>query len=224
MPTKEAILSRLKQERLVAIIRTDNRKEALRITEAILDGGLAAIEVSFTMPDTPSLLAELAKKYTPSQLLLGAGTVLDPETARIAILAGAQYIISPYLNVETVKLCLRYQVPCIPGAMTVRETMDCLEAGADMVKIFPAELFGPKIIKVLQELLASRSPLPYAPLIPTGGVTVANLEEWFQAGALAVGVGGAITAGAKTGDYQAITEIARQFKTKIDKLKSEAFF
>jgi 2-dehydro-3-deoxyphosphogluconate aldolase/(4S)-4-hydroxy-2-oxoglutarate aldolase len=213
MLTKESILSRIQQERLVAIVRADNPNEALRITEAILAGGLTAIEISFTMPNTHELLAELAKKNSSDQLLLGAGTVLDPETARIAILSGAQYIISPYLNVATVKLCLSYQVPCIPGAMTVKETMDCLEVGADMVKIFPAELFGPKIIKAI------RGPLPYAPLVPTGGVTVDNLEEWFQAGALAVGVGGTITAGAKTGNYQAITEIARRFKNKIDKLK-----
>ncbi|HEX3048223.1 MAG TPA: bifunctional 2-keto-4-hydroxyglutarate aldolase/2-keto-3-deoxy-6-phosphogluconate aldolase [Bacillota bacterium] len=213
MPTKETVLSRIKQERLVAIVRTDNPLEAFRIIEAILAGGLTVIEVSFTTPDTPALLAELSKKYSSAELLLGAGTVLDPETARTAILSGAQYIITPYLNVETVKLCLSYQIPCIPGAMTVKEVMDCLEAGADMVKIFPAELFGPKIIKAI------RVPLPQAPLMPTGGVTPDNLEEWFQAGALAVGVGGTITSAAKTGDYRAVTDMARKFKQKIAQLQ-----
>ena len=113
-------------------------------------------------------IRELATKYTNGEIIIGAGTVLDPETARVAILSGAQYIVSPCLNVETVKLCNRYQVACMPGAMTIKEVVEAMEAGADVVKIFPGELFGPKIIKAI------KGPLPQAVLMPTGGVTVDN--------------------------------------------------
>jgi 2-dehydro-3-deoxyphosphogluconate aldolase/(4S)-4-hydroxy-2-oxoglutarate aldolase len=135
--------------------------------------------------------------------------VLDPETARAAILAGAQYVVTPCLNVETVKLCNRYKVACMPGAMTLKETVEAMEAGGDVIKIFPGELFGPAIIK------AYRGPLPHAPLMPTGGISIDNVADWIKAGSVAVGVGGTLTAGAKTGNYAAITDLAKQFIEKI---------
>ena len=153
--------------------------------------------------------------YKPSELILGAGTVLDPETARIAILSGATYVVSPSLNVETVRLCNRYQVPVMPGAMTIREVIDAMEAGADIIKLFPGEAFGPSIIKAI------KGPLPQAPLMPTGGVDLNNVGEWIRAGAVAVGVGSSLTAGAKTGDYAAITRAAREFIEKIRAARAE---
>ena len=134
---------------------------------------------------------------------------MDAETARTAILAGAQYVVSPYLNPDTVKLCNRYRVPCLPGAMTVMDVVECMEAGADIIKVFPGELFGPKIIKAI------RGPIPYAKLMPTGGVSLDNVGEWIKAGAVAVGVGSALTKGAKTGDYEAITRTAQEFLARI---------
>jgi 2-dehydro-3-deoxyphosphogluconate aldolase/(4S)-4-hydroxy-2-oxoglutarate aldolase len=134
---------------------------------------------------------------------------MDAETARTAILAGAQYVVSPYLNLDTVKLCNRYRVPCMPGAMTIKEVVEAMEAGADIVKIFPGELFGPQIIKAIL------GPIPYAKLMPTGGVSLDNVEEWIKAGAVAVGVGSALTKGAKSGDYEAITRTAQEFIAKI---------
>ena len=154
-------------------------------------------------------IKDLAAKYKSGEIIIGAGTVLDPETARAAILAGAEYIVSPCLNVDTVKLCNRYQVACMPGAMTIKEVVECMEAGADIVKIFPGELFGPAIIKAI------KGPIPQASLMPTGGVTVDNAGEWIKAGAVAVGAGSSLTAGAKKGDYESITTIARQFIQKI---------
>jgi 2-dehydro-3-deoxyphosphogluconate aldolase / (4S)-4-hydroxy-2-oxoglutarate aldolase len=140
---------------------------------------------------------------------VGAGTVLDPETARAAILAGAKYVVSPCLNKEVVTLCNRYQVPCMPGAMTIKEVVECLEAGADIVKIFPGELFGPAIIKAI------KGPIPQAKLMPTGGVSLENVDQWIKAGCVAVGVGGNLTAGAKKGDYKSISDIGKQFVEKV---------
>ena len=209
MASKEQIVSRIKEGGLVAVVRAENSEQAFKITEACIAGGVVAIEITFTVPGAAELIKDLAQKYKSGSIIIGAGTVLDPETARAAILAGAQYIVSPCLNVETVKLCNRYQIPCMPGAMTVKEVVECMEAGADVVKIFPGELFGPAIIKAI------KGPLPQAIMMPTGGVSLDNVGEWIKAGAVAVGVGGSLTAGAKKGDYESITTIAQQFGEKI---------
>jgi 2-dehydro-3-deoxyphosphogluconate aldolase/(4S)-4-hydroxy-2-oxoglutarate aldolase len=147
-------------------------------------------------------------------MILGAGTVMDPETARIAILSGAQYVVSPYLNIDTVKLCNRYRIPVMPGAMTIKEVVEGMEAGADIIKIFPGELFGPRIIKAI------KGPLPQAQLMPTGGVDLDNVQEWIKAGAAAVGAGSSLTSGAKTGDYASITRKAKEFVAKIKETRN----
>ncbi|MBC7765948.1 MAG: bifunctional 2-keto-4-hydroxyglutarate aldolase/2-keto-3-deoxy-6-phosphogluconate aldolase [Hyphomonadaceae bacterium] len=206
---KEQVIQRITEVGIVAVVRADNADQAKRITEACIMGGVAAIEMTFTVPMAHKVIEEVALAYSPNDIILGAGTVLDPETARIAILSGAQYIVSPYFNVETVRLCNRYRVPCMPGAMTIKEVVEAMEAGADIIKIFPGEAFGPKIIKAI------KGPIPYARLMPTGGVDVNNVKEWIDAGAVAVGAGGALTAGAKTGDYESITRIGKQFVENI---------
>lgn len=209
MLRKDEVVARIKQVGLVAVVRADSSEQAFRITEACIAGGVAAIEITFTVPGAAKVIAELAQKYTSGEIIIGAGTVLDPETARAAILAGAQYVVSPCFNVDTVKLCNRYQIACMPGAMTIKEVVECMESGADIVKIFPGELFGPAIIKAI------KGPIPYAPLMPTGGVSLENIGEWIKAGAVAAGVGGNLTAGAKKGDYGSITGIAKQYLEKI---------
>jgi 2-dehydro-3-deoxyphosphogluconate aldolase/(4S)-4-hydroxy-2-oxoglutarate aldolase len=135
--------------------------------------------------------------------------VLDAETARLAILAGAQFIVSPSPDAATGRLCNRYGIPWLPGAQTVREVIEAMELGADIVKVFPGEVLGPAFIR------AVKGPLPQASLMPTGGVTLENAGEWIQAGAVALGVGGSLTRGAKMGDFQSITELARQFSERI---------
>lgn len=206
---KEKVITKICDAGIVAVVRAENSETAMRITDACIEGGVAAIELTFTVPGAHKVIEELAKKYTSDQIILGAGTVMDSETARIAILSGAEYIVSPYFNAETVKLCNRYRVPCMPGAMTIKEVVEAMEAGADIVKVFPGEAFGPKIIKAI------KGPIPYAKMMPTGGVNVDNVGEWIKAGAVAVGAGGALTAGAKTGDYASITKIGREFVQKI---------
>jgi len=203
------VLQKLMQSGVVAVVRAQNSEQAIKITEACMKGGIAAIEITFTIPEAAQVIADLRKAYSPEEMIIGAGTVLDPETARIAILAGAQYIVSPSLNLETVKLCNRYQVPVMPGAMTIAEVIAAMEAGADIVKIFPGDAFGPSFIKAI------KGPIPQAPLMPTGGVNLENVGEWIKAGCVAVGIGGNLTAGAKTGDYQSIEEIAKQFIGKV---------
>jgi 2-dehydro-3-deoxyphosphogluconate aldolase / (4S)-4-hydroxy-2-oxoglutarate aldolase len=209
MIPKLDILRRITDAGLVAVVRAETAAQALRIAEATLKGGCPAIEVTFTVPGAQRVIEGLAKRYKSSQLILGAGTVLDPETARIAILSGASYIVSPSLNIETVRLCNRYQVPVMPGAMTIREVIEGMEAGADIIKLFPGESLGPAMIKAI------KGPLPQAPLMPTGGVDLNNVAEWIKAGAVAVGVGGSLIAGAKTGDYASITRTAREFLARI---------
>jgi len=198
---------------LVAVIRAKNPEQALHIAEACTDGGVAALEITFTVPGASRVIEHLATNST-SGILLGAGTVLDPETARVAILAGAQFVVSPALNPETARLCNRYQVPYMPGAGTVGEVIAAMEWGADIVKVFPGEILGPEFVK------AVKGPLPQANLMPTGGVNLENVGEWIHAGAVALGVGGNLTAGARSGDFASITRIARQFVDKIKEVRA----
>ena len=206
---KEAVITKLTDAGVVAVVRAENGEKAKKIADACMEGGVPAIELTFTVPMAHKVIEDLAKEYSDGSMILGAGTVLDSETARIAILSGAQYIVSPYFDLETVKLCNRYRVPCMPGAMTIKEVVSAMEAGADIVKVFPGEAFGPKILKAI------KGPIPQAKLMPTGGVDVSNAAEWIKAGACAIGVGGALTGGAKTGDYKAITEKAKEFVAAV---------
>lgn len=212
---KEQILTKIQDCGIVAVVRAETTDEAQRIAEACLEGGVSAIELTFTVPHADKVIEFLANKYSPEEMILGAGTVMDSQTARMAMLCGAQYIVSPYFDIETVKLCNRYRVAVMPGVMSVREAVMAMEAGADILKIFPADLFGPKIIKDI------KGPLPYAKMMPTGGVTADNAGEWIKAGAVALGAGGSLTAGAKTGDYALITETAKRFVKNIKAARAE---
>ena len=211
---KIEVLGKIVASGLVAVIRANNPDQAARIAEACALGGVAAVEITFTVPGATGVIEHLAKRSL-GQILLGAGTVLDPETARIAILAGAQFVVGPALDPETARLCNRYQVPYIPGAGTIGEVIAAMECGADIVKVFPGEILGPSFVK------AVKGPLPQASLMPTGGVGVENVGDWIKAGSVAVGVGGNLTAAAKTGDFAAITQLARQFVEKIKEARAQ---
>jgi 2-dehydro-3-deoxyphosphogluconate aldolase / (4S)-4-hydroxy-2-oxoglutarate aldolase len=202
---KLKVLSRVVESGLVAIVRTDSPDQAARIADACAEGGITALEVTFTVPSAAEVIAGLAKRYQLEQITIGAGTVLDPETARIAILSGAQFLVSPSVNPETARLANRYQIPYMPGAGTVRDVVEAMECGADIIKVFPGETLGPAFIK------AVKAPLPQASLMPTGGVSIENAATWIKAGAVALGVGGNLIAGCKTGDFQSITDLARRF-------------
>lgn len=186
-------------------------ESGLKITDAVTAGGIKLIEVTMTVPGALDIIKELAVKYRDTDIVIGAGTVLDPETARIVILAGADFVVSPMLDPETMKLCNRYKTAVIPGVMTVKESVEALEMGADILKIFPGNAYSPAIIG------AFKGPLPQAEFMPTGGVDVDNVADWLRAGAVAVGTGSSLTKGAKTGDYDAVTEKAREFVAAVAK-------
>ncbi len=210
---KSEVLKRLTDCGVVAVVRAENPEQAEKIVDACIRAGIVGIEITFTVPGAADIIKKLASTYKPEEILVGAGTVLDPETARAAILAGAHFVVSPCLNADTVKLCLRYQIACMAGAMTVKEAVECMEAGADVIKIFPGNLFGPKIISAI------KGPLPQARMMPTGGVSADNAGEWIKAGAVAVGAGSDLTKGAKTGDYDSIVEIGRRMVEEVKKAR-----
>ena len=208
-------LKRIEETGIVAVVRAESAEKAMKIVEAIKAGGLEAIEITMTVPGAVDVIKEVAASYSSDDILIGAGSVLDAETARACILAGAEYIVAPTFDTETIKLCNRYQKAVMPGAMSVTEVLRAMEAGADVVKVFPATLFGPKIIKAI------KGPIPQAPLLPTGGVNLDNVDQWIKAGSFAVGVGSALTAGAKNDDYQQVTETAKGFIENIKKARQE---
>jgi 2-dehydro-3-deoxyphosphogluconate aldolase / (4S)-4-hydroxy-2-oxoglutarate aldolase len=199
-------LRRVLDRKIVAIIRNESPDRLLEVAEALLAGGVEVMEVTFTVPRATSVLEKVAAKLG-SRVLLGAGTVLDAETARIAILSGAEFIVSPAVNVEVIALCRRYSKPVMPGALTPTEVVTAWQAGADIVKIFPSDLTGPKYLKLLH------GPLPQVRLMPTGGVTLETAGEYLRAGACALGVGSALV-DPKTvaaGDFKKIEGLARQY-------------
>lgn len=212
---REEVLHKIKEVGVVAVVRGDSKEEALKIVEAVSKGGIKVMELTMTVPNPVEVVKEVAEKYKGTDVIVGAGTVLDPETARACILAGAQFIVSPYLDVDTLKLCNRYKVLVMPGVMTVKDAVTAFEYGVDVVKIFPANLYGPSVIK------SFKGPLPQGDFMPTGGVTVANLHEWIEAGAVVVGTGGDLTKGAKTGDYALVEKTAKEFIEAFEKAKEK---
>lgn len=210
------MIKKISDAGIVAVIRATSKEEGIKIVEAVKKGGITALEITMTVPGAVEIIKELSEIYKDDEdMLIGAGTVLDPETARACILAGAKYIVSPSLNVETVKLCNRYRIAVMPGVMTVKEAIEALELGVEIIKVFPGNAFGPSIIS------SFKGPLPQANFMPTGGVSLDNVKEWINAGAVAVGTGGDLTKGAKTGNYELVTETAAKFVEAVRKAREE---
>lgn len=205
---KEQVLTRMKEDCLVAVVRAKNKEQGEKVIDAIVEGGINFIEITMTMDEgnPVEFIQFMADKYRNNdKVVIGAGTVLDPETARAVILAGANYVVSPGLNVETIKLCNRYRVPMLPGVMSPTEAITALESGCDIIKVFPGNVVGPGAIS------SFKGPLPQGDFMPSGGVDVDNVDKWIKAGACAVGTGSSLTKGAKTGDFAAVTAKARAF-------------
>lgn len=212
---KHEILQKIEAAGVVAVVRAESAEQAIKIAEACLQGGIPSIEVTFTVPGALSVIEGLAKRFSDKELVVGAGTVLDSETARLAILAGAQYLVSPGFDLETAKLANRYQIPYMPGCLTITEMIHAMEAGVDIVKLFPGSAFGPSYVK------AVKGPLPQINLMPTGGVSLDNVGEWISAGVVAVGVGSELTGPAKKGDYAKVTDLSKMFIEAVKKARSE---
>lgn len=212
---KTNTLQRITSVGVVAVIRVNDKEVAVKTSEACIKGGIPAIEVTFTVPQAHLVLQRLTEKFSKDQLIVGAGTVLDSETARIAILHGAQYIVSPGFDDETAKLCNRYQVPYMAGCMTITEIIKALEAGVDIIKLFPGSNFSPSIIKDI------KAPIPQAPIMPTGGVSLDNVHQWIENGCVAVGIGSALNKPAELGDYDKVAELASKFVEAVRVARSK---
>jgi 2-dehydro-3-deoxyphosphogluconate aldolase/(4S)-4-hydroxy-2-oxoglutarate aldolase len=202
---KEIILAKIKTEKVIAIIRADRPDGLLDCARALASGGLTSIELTMTTPGAIPMLEEASAEFP--DFLFGLGTVLDPETARAGILAGAKFIVTPALRPAVIALCRRYGIPVIAGALTPTEIVAAWEAGADAVKVFPAEFFGPAYIKSL------KAPLPQIDLVPTGGVTPQTIGEFLKAGAMAGAAGSALVdnKALKEKNWAAITARAQEF-------------
>jgi 2-dehydro-3-deoxyphosphogluconate aldolase / (4S)-4-hydroxy-2-oxoglutarate aldolase len=210
-------LNRVLDRVIVAVIRAESPDQLVDVAEALVAGGVEVMEVTFTVPRATQVLEKVAAKLG-NRILLGAGTVLDPETARIAILAGAEFIVSPTTNPQVIEMCRRYSKLVMPGALTPTEVVTAWQAGADIVKIFPSELTGPRYLKLLH------APLPQVRLMPTGGVNVETAGEYLKAGACALGVGGALVDPklVAVGDFAEIERRARQLVEAVQKCRASA--
>lgn len=210
------VLSKVSECGVVAVVRAETKEEAVTISKACIRGGIKGIEVTFTVKGADEVIKELTSLYNlQNDVVIGAGTVLDSTTARIAILAGAQFVVSPSFDEETAKICNLYQVPYMPGCMTITEMKRALESGVDIVKLFPGNNFGPDFVKGV------KAPLPQVNIMPTGGVSLENVDQWIKNGCVAVGVGGNLLAPAKTGDYDLITEYAKQYVEEVRAARGE---
>jgi 2-dehydro-3-deoxyphosphogluconate aldolase/(4S)-4-hydroxy-2-oxoglutarate aldolase len=201
-------LRTIERQRAIAVVRLDDAAQLLAVIEALAAGDVGVVEITVTIPGALEALGALRSKLD-SRILIGAGSVLDPETARLAILAGAAFVVGPAFRPDVVSLCHRYDVLAIPGAYTPTEIVAAWEAGADLVKVFPAGGLGPSYLRDLA------GPLPGVRLVPTGGVTLENAAAFLAAGAFAVGVGGALVPRDAKGDYARITEHARQLSRAV---------
>ena len=202
----EATLKRILDGGIVAVVRAESSASLVGVVQALAEGGVTAAEITFTVPDAVEVIRQVRREVGDA-VVLGAGTVLDPETARAALLAGAEYIVSPVVNLEVIRLCRRYDKVVMPGAFTPTEVVTAWEAGASVVKIFPADVGGPAYLKAL------RGPLPQVRLMPTGGVDLTTAEAFLKAGACCLGVGGSLVEpkAVAASDFSRIRDLARQF-------------
>jgi 2-dehydro-3-deoxyphosphogluconate aldolase / (4S)-4-hydroxy-2-oxoglutarate aldolase len=204
--SKQTNLARVHQTGIVAVIRAASDELLVDVAEALAAGGVDVMEVTFTIPRAHRVLERVADRLG-DRILLGAGTVLDPETARTALLSGAEFIVSPAVNLDVIKLCRRYDKLVMPGAFTPTEVLTAWEAGADIVKIFPSEVAGPAYLKALA------GPMPQVRMMPTGGVNLETAIAFLRAGAFALGVGGSLVdpKSVAAGDMATIEKLARKF-------------
>jgi 2-dehydro-3-deoxyphosphogluconate aldolase/(4S)-4-hydroxy-2-oxoglutarate aldolase len=204
--SREKHLQRVIDCGIVAVVRFSDPGPLVEVVKALAEGGVTVAEVTFTVPNALDVIRE-AKQQLGDRVLLGAGTVLDPETARAAMLAGAEFIVAPSLNIEVIKLCRRYDKLVMPGAFTPTEVVTAWEAGADIVKVFPAEIVGPAFFKAL------KGPLPQVKLMPTGGVDLTTAADFLKAGAVCLGIGSQLVEpkAVASGDFSRITQLARQY-------------
>lgn len=211
---KDADLARVLQSAIVAVVRAPSGELLADVAQALLAGGVEVMEITFTVPRAERVLEQVADRLG-DKILLGAGTVLDPETARAALLAGARFIVAPTVNLDVIRLCQRYDKLVMPGAFSPTEVLTAWESGADIVKIFPSEITGPAYLKALH------GPLPQVRLMPTGGVNLQTAAEFLKAGACALGIGGSLVEpkAVAAGDLARIESLARQYAAIVQEAR-----
>src|SRR5258705_4681277 len=204
---KSEVLNKIREIGVVPVVRASSADEALRVVDAIREGGVPVLEITMTVPGAVQVIEEIVKRHG-NDVLVGAGTVLDPETARACILAGAQFVVSPALNLNTIEMCRRYSIGIMPGALTPTEVITAWQAGADVVKVFPCGAMGGA-----SYLKSLKAPFPQVELIPTGGVSLKTAADFIAYGAMALGVGTDLvdTKAIKEGNPSKVTEAARQY-------------
>ena len=202
---KEDIIQIMKKEKIISVIRGENQDVVEKTIDTIVKGGIQLIEITMTVPNAIDLIEMLIKKYENTDVIIGAGTVLDEESAKKVIKAGAKFVVSPILDENVVKICNEYSVLCIPGIATPTEAYTAIRFGAEIVKLFPSNIYGPSFVKTI------KGPFPNIQIIPTGGVSLENIDKWLEAGAIAVGVGGEFTKCAKLGDFEKVKKLAKVY-------------
>jgi 2-dehydro-3-deoxyphosphogluconate aldolase/(4S)-4-hydroxy-2-oxoglutarate aldolase len=205
MIPKMEIYQQLLDSKVVAVIRGKDAQEAIAVAEAAVAGGLRAVELTYTTPN----VAKVFEQLSGSAALIGAGTVLDAETARHALLHGAQFVVSPYFDAEIAVMCNRYNVPYLPGCMTIKEMVQATEAGCDILKLFPANGFEPSFIGSVN------GPLPNVRIMPTGGININNMNAWLDAGAVAVGIGSDLTKAYRSSGKEAVVQLVKDYLGKL---------
>ncbi len=212
------VLAKILEEGVVPVVRLSSAAEAMEVSKAIREGGISVIEITMSVPGALDVMKEVTQKFG-KEVLLGAGTILDAETARAALLSGAKFVVTPTLNLEVIKMCKRYSAVVIPGALTPTEILTAWEAGADLVKVFPiAQVGGPSYLR------AVLAPLPHIPLVPTGGINAQNAGEFIKAGAAAIAAGGELVDKKAVAEkkYSVIVENARKFLAEVQKARGRA--
>src|SRR3954454_13393795 len=212
--SRDATLKRILDCGIVAVVRADSGEMLAKVVRALAEGGVTAAEITFTVPDAIDVIRRV-RQEVGDEIVLGAGTVLDAETARVALLAGAEYLVSPVVNLDVIRLCRRYDKAVMPGAFTPTEVLAAWEAGADVVKVFPADVGGPAYLKALH------GPLPQVRLMPTGGVDLNTAEAFLKAGACCLGVGGSLVEpkALASADFGRLRDLAAQFVSIVRRFR-----
>src|SRR5437899_4600121 len=212
--SKEAQLRQVLECGIVAVVRSQDSQQLVEVVRALADGGVTVAEITMTVPGALDVVRQV-RQALGDRVLLGAGTILDPETARAALLAGAEYIVSPTLNLDVIKLCQRYDKLVMPGAFTPTEILAAWEAGADIVKVFPADVVGPAFFK------AMRGPLPQIRMMPTGGVDLNSAAAFLKAGACCLGVGGQLVESKAVAErnFDRIRDLAKQYVAIVQQVR-----
>lgn len=214
--SKSTHLQKILDLGLVAVVRSPDSQQLVEVARALAEGGITVVEITMTVPNALDVVRQV-RQVLGQRVLLGAGTILDPETARAALLAGAEFLVAPTLNLEVIRLCQRYDRLVMPGCLTPTEILAAWEAGADIIKVFPAEVVGPAFFK------AMRGPLPQIRLMPTGGVDLTTAELFLQAGACCLGVGSQLVEprAVAEGNFERIRDLARQYVAVVQQTRAK---